>query len=434
MSDARQDYHKILRVSPNATVAEIKTAFRQLARQYHPDLNPDNTAAQEQFRRICEAYEVLLTQAQQQPRDRPVTAPPPHRDPYNFYIKGVQQALANAYHSAIASYTKAIELRPDFVEAYLRRSELYYRLGDDRAVLADCHQALALDPHYAEAYYYQARARHRLGYVQSALEAYHRTLELNADNAEAFYHRGVVQHDLGDREAAIADIQRAAQLFRQQGDESGYQLAKDTILQLKPGLRGRWRYRGRRMARQTRHNLYLAVQTGILAIFNPGRGLKFAFEQLPPQGALAIGFAWGAIANLTFSIGAYGWRDSFNFAWFDVLLLGCVPFASLVLLVAIARVLFAQGGSWEGDIFLSGATLIPIGFLALASGFSQTLGMPVMLILTAWTCCYSPLLLYCGLTQLSRLSEALAAFFGMLFLLIVGWLSYTAFASLFLRV
>ncbi|MGK7915773.1 MAG: DnaJ domain-containing protein, partial [Prochloraceae cyanobacterium] len=51
-----QDYYEILQVSKDATLEEIKAAFRNLARQYHPDLNPGNSALQEKFKQICQAY------------------------------------------------------------------------------------------------------------------------------------------------------------------------------------------------------------------------------------------------------------------------------------------------------------------------------------------------------------------------------------------
>lgn len=54
-----RDYYKILGVSKNATAGEIKKAYRKLARQYHPDVNPGNKKAEEQFKEINEAYEVL---------------------------------------------------------------------------------------------------------------------------------------------------------------------------------------------------------------------------------------------------------------------------------------------------------------------------------------------------------------------------------------
>lgn len=53
------DYYKVLGIDKNATVKEIKNAYRKLARKYHPDLNPDNKDAKKNFQQINEANEVL---------------------------------------------------------------------------------------------------------------------------------------------------------------------------------------------------------------------------------------------------------------------------------------------------------------------------------------------------------------------------------------
>ena len=54
-----RDYYETLGVNRNATDEEIKKAYRKLARKYHPDLNPNNKQAEEKFKEVQEAYEVL---------------------------------------------------------------------------------------------------------------------------------------------------------------------------------------------------------------------------------------------------------------------------------------------------------------------------------------------------------------------------------------
>lgn len=56
---ATQDYYETLGISRNASQDEVRKAYRRLARKYHPDLNPGDKAAEERFKRVQEAYDVL---------------------------------------------------------------------------------------------------------------------------------------------------------------------------------------------------------------------------------------------------------------------------------------------------------------------------------------------------------------------------------------
>ena len=56
---AKRDYYEVLGVQKQASASEIKTAFRKLALQFHPDRNPGDSAAEERFKEVAEAYDAL---------------------------------------------------------------------------------------------------------------------------------------------------------------------------------------------------------------------------------------------------------------------------------------------------------------------------------------------------------------------------------------
>lgn len=56
---AKRDYYDVLGVKKNATKQEMKSAYRKLAKKYHPDMNKDNPAAEQLFKEVTEAYNVL---------------------------------------------------------------------------------------------------------------------------------------------------------------------------------------------------------------------------------------------------------------------------------------------------------------------------------------------------------------------------------------
>ncbi|MGK7876157.1 MAG: DnaJ domain-containing protein [Xenococcaceae cyanobacterium] len=419
------NYYEILQIPRDATIEEIKTAFRRLVRQYHPDLNPENPAASaEKFREICEAYKILsdsvrrreYNQKSEFDRSEQTTNRLNYQD---FYVRGVEKALEKDYQEAIENYTLAIQLNPGFVEAYLKRCEARYKLRDDRGVLEDCRQALEIDPNCAQAYYYQGRSRFRLGYTQSAIEAYTQAIGLEKDYAQAYYHRGLANHELKEHQKGVKDLQTAAELFRAQGDLSGYHLANDTLENLnktKPG-----NFSVGNIAAGVKATLRDALKAFTTFIINPGGGLLPAFARLERQQALVVGILYGAIADFCFVCGAYiGWRDLLRISLFKLSIIGLLPFVSLVAVSAIARLISRRRLSFAGDVFLAGASLLPVGFLGLASGFSTSLPSIIMVIFTIFAWCYTILTLYSGCTQISNLSEATAALVVPVMLLVAG--------------
>src|SRR5919204_6159237 len=84
---AREDLYIILEIGRTASVNEIKRAFRRRARRYHPDINPGDRHAEERFKRITEAYDILSDPLKRQ-----------FYDVNGFYTDGVLESKGNGSH------------------------------------------------------------------------------------------------------------------------------------------------------------------------------------------------------------------------------------------------------------------------------------------------------------------------------------------------
>src|SRR5467141_5254176 len=83
---SKKDYYETLGVKKSASAEDIRKAFRKLARKYHPDVNPGDKGAEEKFKALSEANEVLSD-----PKKRKIY------DQIGFYSDNIDPATAEAY-------------------------------------------------------------------------------------------------------------------------------------------------------------------------------------------------------------------------------------------------------------------------------------------------------------------------------------------------
>ena len=341
------DYYQVLQLERHATPTEIRQAFHRLARQYHPDLHPNNPNAETQFKQICEAYEVLSDPTRRQQYDQrygpELTSASPNisakaaasdRNPvHRRYRQCLDKVAEHDYQTALQDLNQLIDDAPDFVDAYLTRFQVRYELHDDRGILSDFHQIKQIAPQQAEAYYYLGLARYRLGYTQFAIEAYSQAITHHRQYAQAYYRRGLAHQDLQEDDEAILDFQAAVTLFNAQKNQLSSDLAqialntlrakstKSSQVPTQSGKSDRVSARFRRAAHPEFSSspvftnrllqlLYSSWQTASRYLFNPGGGLLPAYARLNSAQARCVSLFLTAIACVSFALSVYVGSDS----------------------------------------------------------------------------------------------------------------------------
>ena len=431
MPAPEDDYYQRLRVPRNASREEIKTAFRRLARQYHPDLNPNNPRAQETFQALREAYEVLIDSVQRQRYDQgktdwmpadavPVTAP-------EFYVRGMQRFYARQYREALQDFDVALQQNSQFLEAYLRRAQTRYVLGDDAGVLADCQRALQIEDENGQAFYYQGLARYRLGYTQGAIAAFTLAIDLDPDDPQLYYQRGIAHADLQEQAEAVADYRTAMTYFQQQGDRAGQQQARARLSEL--GAAPSPRKAAPRLGglRHLGQGLGNTLRSLVQLIRNPTGELFFIYSRLSPAQALQTGCGLAMVAAACFTRGAHALRFGLPGLATAAGLWATASsvFLSLAVLLAFSRAWFRRPSRWSADVLIAGATVLPLGIYGLVGPFSAIVP-PLGLLVTLITLSHSLLTLYSGCVQIYDLPEQTAAWItpSLLFLsLCTGYLA-----------
>lgn len=442
------NHYQTLQIDVKASPQEIKRAFRRLARQYHPDLNPNDAEAAEIFRRLRAAYDVLSDPIQRRYYDLgqdPALAVPPSpssaAEPspaHHHYLQGIGRELARDYGGALEAYEQAIALDPTLTLAYLHRCQMHYALAQDRAVLEDCTQLIQHQAHLAEAHYYQGLARFRLGYTQSAIEAFSASLNQDPDQGQALHHRAMAQLELGERELAIADLHQAISLFQAQGNGNQAQASADLLAQLQgkqpngftPSKSSQsWQSRSPRSPSYRWLPQLVSALPGLL--LNPSANLLPLYGKLSSGQAATVGLLWLA---LTYGLGLTGavarWSADSQRVILPVAVVVTLAMASFLASIGLMRLVQGRIQGLDRLLFVGGAAALPLGLLCLVMvGRSPDL-LPLQVSLAAIAGALSLFILHSGLIQVCDVPESQATLAAPLIFLLSGWLAYWTFHSL----
>ena len=164
-----EDPYKVLGVSPDASDEEIKKAYRRLAKQYHPDLNPGDEAAARKMKEINEAYERI-------------------KNPEKFRNQGPAGGYSNPGYGSYdpfggfggwSAYGGYRQTEP--TDRYQQAAAQYIRFGQYQQALNALENCVNRDAHW---YYLSARAHDGLGNQVTALEHIRRAVSMDPDNQQ----------------------------------------------------------------------------------------------------------------------------------------------------------------------------------------------------------------------------------------------------------
>jgi len=116
-----------------------------------------------------------------------------------LYETGVREMSAGELQQSIATFTRIIELEPDFAEGWNKRATLYFLVGDLRKSLADCDQVMKRNPQHFGALAGYAQIYFRLEYYDRALDYSRRALAINPNLDGVRRNMELIEHVLEQR-------------------------------------------------------------------------------------------------------------------------------------------------------------------------------------------------------------------------------------------
>ena len=184
------DPYKVLGVSPDASDEEIKKAYRKLAKQYHPDLNPGDPVAAKKMQQVNAAYEQIKNPEKAQPNPGSQSSSGGYGYGYDPFGGAWQRTYQQSQQSTGDQYQRS-------AAQYIR----FGRYQEALNVLSSCTQR---DAHW---YYLSALANDGLGNQVTALEHIRRAVSMEPDNPQYLQ--------------ALDQIENGGAAYRRQADHFG---------------------------------------------------------------------------------------------------------------------------------------------------------------------------------------------------------------------
>jgi len=129
-----------------------------------------------------------------------------------YLIRGIAKANQHQYKRAIANFTKAIKINPDYRLAYIKRGNARCELKDLQGGIADYTKAIEIEPHDSGSYYNRGITKSELQDYKGAIADYDKAIEIAPRFKNAYDNRGNAKGQLEDYAGAIADYTKAIEI------------------------------------------------------------------------------------------------------------------------------------------------------------------------------------------------------------------------------
>ena len=135
-------------------------------------------------------------------------------EPEDYCNRGVDFYYKKEYELALKAFDKAIEMKPDYAEAWYNKGITLSKLGRYDEALKAFDKAIEIKPNYAEAWYNKGITLGKLNRYDEALKAFDKAIEIKPDYAEAWYNKARMHSLKENKENALKNLSRAIELDR----------------------------------------------------------------------------------------------------------------------------------------------------------------------------------------------------------------------------
>jgi tetratricopeptide (TPR) repeat protein len=140
-----------------------------------------------------------------------------------YFVRGNIKDAFDDRHGAMKDYNLAVEKNPKFADAFYARGNVKMKLQDYYGAIADYTSAIALNENYIDAYFNRGKAKHFLQAYEDAINDCSKIIQIHPKNVDAYYMRGILRLDFGDMKNGCLDLSKAGEL----GDLKAYEMIKE---------------------------------------------------------------------------------------------------------------------------------------------------------------------------------------------------------------